>query len=155
MIGGKGLPVSDLAGSLAGEGYTEDSQWRCPGRCSARLSETFRTGRPASSFVLLAREEDARMDEHNVRFEITGELALAGFFLMSHWSNPDTYPQLETSDGPLKLVVDTRGNALTELRKTLRMVGASDPSLVASANAWLREVEKRCPANGDGRTGPP
>jgi hypothetical protein len=93
-------------------------------------------------------------DDHHVRFELTGELALAGVFLMTHWPNPDTTPELEPSARSLGFVVDTRGSCLDELRHTLRLVGrckralgASDGSLLVSAEAWSKEIERRCPQN--------
>ena len=93
------------------------------------------------------------MGNHDIRLEITGELALAGFFLMSHWSNPNTCPELETSDGLLKLVIDTRGSALNELRETLANVEASDPALLQSANAWLREIARLLASAAGGGSG--
>jgi hypothetical protein len=90
-------------------------------------------------------------DDHHISFELTSDLALAGVFLMTHWPNPDTTPQLEPSAGSLGFVVDTRGTCLDELRQTLRSVGrctaalgASDGSLLVSAEAWSKEIDKRC-----------
>jgi hypothetical protein len=90
--------------------------------------------------------------DYRICFELTGELALAGVFLMTHWPNPDTTPELEASAGSLGFVVDTRGSGLDELRHTLRLVsrckgalGASDGSLLVSAEAWSKEIDRRCP----------
>jgi hypothetical protein len=90
-------------------------------------------------------------DDHHIRFELTGELTLAGVFLMTHWPNPATTPELEPSAGSLGFVVDTRGSCLDELRQTLRSVGrckaalgASDGSLLVSAEAWSKEIDRRC-----------
>ena len=90
-------------------------------------------------------------DDHHISFELTRELALGGFFLMTHWPNPDTLPQLEPSAGSLGFVVDTRGRCLDELKQTLQSVarchgalGASDGSLLESAEAWSKEIGRRC-----------
>ena len=92
-------------------------------------------------------------DDHYIRFELTGELALAGFFLMSHWPNPDTIPQLQPSVASLGFVVDTRGSCLNELKQTLQSIarchcslGASDGSLLESAEAWSKEIDRLQPA---------
>jgi hypothetical protein len=91
-------------------------------------------------------------DDHRIRFELTSDLALAAAFLMTHWPNPDTTPELEPSSGSLGFVVDTRGSCLDELRDTLRSargckgaLGASDGSLLVSAEAWSKEIDRRCP----------
>jgi hypothetical protein len=90
-------------------------------------------------------------NDHYICFELTGELALGGFFLMRHWPNPATAPQLDPSGSPLGFLVDTRGSCLDELRQTLRGVGrckgalgASDGSLLVSAEAWSKEIDRRC-----------
>ena len=62
-------------------------------------------------------------DDHYIRFDLTRELALAAFFLMTHWPNPDTIPQLEASVGSLGFVVDTRGSCLDDLKSTLHIGG--------------------------------
>jgi hypothetical protein len=90
-------------------------------------------------------------DAHHICFQLTGELALAGFFLMTHWPNPETTPELEPSDGPLRLSVDMRGSGLDDLKSTLDMVagcdgalGGSDGSLLKSVEAWSKEIDRLC-----------
>ena len=90
-------------------------------------------------------------DDHYIRFDLTRELALAAVFLMRHWPNPETIPQLEASVGSLGFVVDTRGSCLDDLKSTLHTVagcdgalGARDGSLLESAEAWSKEIVRRC-----------
>ena len=98
-------------------------------------------------------------DDHYVSFELTGELALAGFFLITHWPNPDTAPVLESSAGPLRPVVDLRGDCFDDLKRTLQRVAGSDGSqrddddgsLLESVEAWWKEIDRRCESGTDRR----
>jgi hypothetical protein len=78
-----------------------------------------------------------------VRFEVTGDLAVAGYFIMANWPDPETVPTLDTSGGPLCLIIDTRTKALTDLRTMLSRVCDHGGILADSARAWLRVLDAR------------
>ena len=95
-----------------------------------------------------------------IRFEITGDLAVAAYFLMANWPDPETVPTLDTSGGPLCLIIDTRTRAVTDLRTTLTRVCDHGGILADSARAWLRSIDARglpdaerppTPREGNGR----
>jgi hypothetical protein len=77
-----------------------------------------------------------------LRIELTGELALGGYFLMAHWPDPETAPELESANGPLTLVFDTMGRCLDDLRQTLVSVHESNDVLAASVRAWWKELDR-------------
>lgn len=90
-------------------------------------------------------------DDPYMCFELRGELALAGFFLMAHWPNPETAPVIEPSAGMLRLVVDLRGGCFEDLKRTLieaagseGSLGGDDRMLLESVEAWWKEIEGRC-----------
>src|SRR5262245_21814130 len=76
------------------------------------------------------------------RFEITGDLAVAGYFLMANWPNPRTAPALDASRKRLAIVLDGSPEAVKDLRETLVRGQTCGGLLGASAEAWLRAIER-------------
>lgn len=84
------------------------------------------------------------MNESNARFlefEIKGELAIAGYFLMANWPNPATAPMLVTTAGPMKICFQRSADVLADLKTTLSRVSAYGGKLGESAHLWLESLE--------------
>ena len=93
-----------------------------------------------------------------LRIELAGDLALGGYFLMAHWPDAETAPELESAEGPLTLVFDTHGRSLSDLGKTILSVHPRNDALAESARAWREELRRRGiiadPSEGAAPTGP-
>jgi hypothetical protein len=90
----------------------------------------------------VCRKEKALMVE-NRRFQldITGEYSLAGYFLLAHWPNPDTAPELSTVGGKTVIDVDVDGQGLADLRKVLRELMTIGGVMGDKAADWSRELD--------------
>jgi hypothetical protein len=92
--------------------------------------------------ALFATRMLAVSDDDFAHFMITGALAQAGAQLVRHWVNPNTLPELLTSDGSMRLRIDRRGSGLRDLRSTVEQLRDTAESLVESCNAWLEVIDK-------------
>src|SRR5687768_17690056 len=82
-------------------------------------------------------------DNRHLRFDLAGDFALAGYFLMAHWPNPDTAPELDVADGRMVLHVDVAGSGLADLRSTLTKLANLGGAISESAAAWFQELEAK------------
>jgi hypothetical protein len=82
-----------------------------------------------------------------VHFEIRGDLAIAGYFLMANWPNPNTAPMLVTSNGPMTICFARSAEVLNDLRDTLVRVCAYGGKLGESAVLWLEALKSVEPAS--------
>jgi hypothetical protein len=78
----------------------------------------------------------------DVRFVLTGDFALAGYFLMANWPRPETVPELDAPvDAPMSICVSSTPAALGDLRTALARMKAKGGDLARSAETWLRQLE--------------
>jgi hypothetical protein len=76
------------------------------------------------------------------RVEIRGDLAVAAYYLIAHWPDPRTVPELHTSGGPLAISFDGTPKIISDLKGLLlRVVREHGGLLSSSARAFLRLVE--------------
>src|SRR6478735_8848369 len=78
-------------------------------------------------------------------FDVAGETAYAWYFVMAHWPDPDTAPQLRSDVGPPQLVFEPRSDVFHKLRCTLRLAIAAGGSIAESASLLLRQIENVLP----------
>jgi hypothetical protein len=87
-----------------------------------------------------------------IQVELSGDCASAAYFMMAEWPDPATAPKLETSGGPLRILMPCSKEGLGFIQRILRVVGARSDALGRSAVALLREIERQAQAEdrGDG-----
>jgi hypothetical protein len=87
-------------------------------------------------------------------FEVSGDAAMAWYYVMAHWPNPETAPELRFGPGPLHLVFDARPEALYALRCTLKNARGFGGHLAESASGVLMALHKQLPEAPPPASGP-
>jgi hypothetical protein len=78
-------------------------------------------------------------------FDVAGETAYAWYFVMAHWPDPATVPQLRSDVGPPQLIFDPTPEVFDKLRRTLNLALAAGGSVAESASLLLRQIKHVLP----------
>jgi hypothetical protein len=78
-------------------------------------------------------------------FDVAGETAYAWYFVMAHWPDADTAPQLRSDVGPPQLIFDPTPEVFQKLRRTLGLALAAGGSVAESASLLLRQIKHVLP----------
>jgi hypothetical protein len=77
-----------------------------------------------------------------LRFDVSDELGLAGFYLMAHWPESESVPEIERDDGHLVLCVDTTNGELAIMQRLLQQAVADGGGMIGeSATAFLKALD--------------
>lgn len=93
------------------------------------------------------------MPNRSFRIDLSDDLFPAAYLVAEASPNPATAPRLDTVARPMRLLIDPSREALDDLRRTLRQLGADKPELTQSAALLLAEVERQVAAGGSPDTG--
>jgi hypothetical protein len=72
-----------------------------------------------------------------LQLDLSGDLALAGYYLMAYWPNPETLPDFCQHDGELEISTGTGNGELADIRNTLQAAVAEGGAVAKSAVAFL------------------
>jgi hypothetical protein len=86
-------------------------------------------------------------------FDVDGDGAYAWYFVMAHWPNPETSPQLRLGPGPMQLVLETTAENLYALRCTLKAAIELHGAVAESARGLLNRLEASLPKEPPGPMG--
>jgi len=87
----------------------------------------------------------AHDSRHAGIFDVAGETAYAWYFVMAHWPDPATAPQLRSDVGPPQLIFDPTPGVFQKLRHTLSLALAAGGSVAESASVLLRQIKHVLP----------
>jgi hypothetical protein len=73
-------------------------------------------------------------------FEVSGEGAMAWYFVMAHWPNQESAPQLSFQAGPIRILIEMTAENLFGLRLLLTRQATNSDSLGKSCKALLIET---------------
>jgi hypothetical protein len=76
-------------------------------------------------------------------FEVSGETALAWYFVMAHWPAPDSQPVVDFSSGAMSLLLRDRKEVFADLRTTLARALPAGGRLHESAVILQDELDHR------------
>jgi hypothetical protein len=72
-----------------------------------------------------------------LELDLSGELVLAGYYLMAYWPNPETLPDFCRHGGALGISTGTENGELADIRNTLQAAVAEGGAVAKSAAAFL------------------
>ena len=87
----------------------------------------------------------ANEDSRRRTFEVCGDVALAWYFVMAHWPDQRTTPELEFGPGPMRLIFDPSPEVLYTLRRTLEQAAGWPGTLGDSASVLLDSIGSKLP----------
>jgi hypothetical protein len=78
-------------------------------------------------------------------FEVSGDGAMAWYFVMAHWPNAETAPQLQCGPGPMQILVEATHENLFVLRCLLTGATKNFGTLAQSSRLLLLELAPKLP----------
>jgi hypothetical protein len=78
------------------------------------------------------------MESTFLQLDLSGDLALAGYYLMAYWSNPETLPEFSQHEGGLVISTGIENGELADMKNTLQAAVAEGGAVARSAAAFLK-----------------
>jgi hypothetical protein len=72
-----------------------------------------------------------------LQLDLSGDLVLAGYYLMAYWPNPETLPDFCQHNGDLEISTGTEHGEIADIRNTLQAAVAEGGAVARSAAAFL------------------